>query len=259
MKLCGKSPLKQLNKTNNNTPDKEEDIARLVAREQIDLFTSIVQKELPKMIIDIDRMRQNEFKHERLSAKCLAGDAELKQHLLAPNTRAEVDAYIELYSLADCSNFGFLFPRGSVPVNSAVVEKVNLLLEQLHQLAEHCAQCVFALKLSVAPYEKRTAFEYSLLQDIMAEFEGVGCWAKHQHAEQSTLFLNWHASELIELVRFPQYEDRRKAYLRGEQVQLKALCSVLNQLFFCTVSLYDTVVKNGHKLGDILSKARAAA
>ena len=266
MKLCGKSPLKKLNRAKGKKShqegkkeEEEEDIGRLVTREQIDLFTRIVQQELPKMIVDMDRLRQNEFKIEHLMAKCLSGAAELSQHLLAPNSRAEVDAYIELYSLADCSNFGFLFPRGPVSVNQAVVEVVNLLLEQLHQLAEHCTQAAFALKLAVAPYSKRTAFEYSLLQEVTGEFEGVGSWAKHQYAEQSTLFLNWHASEMVDLVRFPQYEDRRRAYLRGEQVQLKALSSVFSQLFFATVSLYDTVVKNGHKLGDILGKARAAA
>lgn len=263
MKLTGKSPLKQVKSELNrakgkSASDDEKDIGRLVTREQIDLFKNIVQKELPKMIIELDGLRRNQFKHETLMKKCLSGASELEKHFLVPHTRAEVDSYLQLYSLADFCDYSFLFPNGVVPVNSAVHETVSILLEHLHTLAEHCNQCVFALNLAVPPYEKRTAFEYSLLEEIKTEFESVGSWAKNAHAEQSTLFLNWHASEMASLLRSPQYEDRRKAYLLGEQVQLKAFVSLLNQIFFCTVNLYETVCKNGHKLGAILSKARTA-
>lgn len=263
MKLTGKSPLKQVKSELNrvkgkSVSDEEKDIGRVVARQQFDLFKSIVQEELPKLIVELDGLRRNQFKHEQLMKKCLCGASELQQHLLAPHSRSEVDAYLELYSLADFSDYGFLFPKGSVPVNNAVVEMATILLEHLHTLGEHCSQCVFALNLAVPPYEKRTAFEYSLLEEIKSEFEAVGSWAKHGHTEQSTLFLNWHASEMVNLMRTPQYEDRTKAYLRGEQVQIKAFDVLLSQLFFYTVNLYETVCKNGHKLGPILSKARTA-
>lgn len=260
--LKGKAPIKKAisavaQRVRRHTSDTEkEPVDRVLTREQIDLFCKLVRTELPKKIAEIDQLRRREFNYERMKQKYLMGEGELKKNFVAPHSRTEVDAYQEMYILADLSSESFLFPNGLIPANHAMDELVKILVEHLENLQGLTSQCLFALELAVPPYEKRSAFEYSLLQDITTEFVNVSNWALSQHASLHSSVLDFHGKEMISIACYPQYEDRRKAYIRSEKKQLKELIAIVNNFFFVSMNLFDVVCKNGDKLTSILYKAR---
>ena len=258
--LKGKAPIKKIKSAGGNASkcgSEKDHIERIVAREQIELFCKIVRNELPKKIADIDQLRRKEFNYDGMKQKCLTGEAELKRHFVELNSRAEVEAYQAMYTLADLSSSSFLFPNGFVHANLAVDNLVKVLMEQLEDLQRMTTECTFALELAVPPYEKRSAFEYSLLQDIRNEFVHARQWAVSQHTVVESQVLDFHAKEMISIACNPQYEDRRKAFIRSEKKQLKELITVINYLFFVCMGLLGVVCKNGDKLGLLLTKTHA--
>ena len=259
--LKGKSTLKKVksasDKPSKSCLAKDPTDQASVIREQIMLFFKIVRNDLPKKIAEVDQLRRKEFTYERLKQKCLTGKAELKQHFVELNSRNEVDDYQKLYTLSDLSANSFLFPNGLVQANHCLDELVKVLANHREDLQRFTFECTFALELAVPAYEKRSAFEYSLLQNIQHEFASVSQWANSQHSELDTVALDFHAQEMLKIAYYPQHEDRRKAFIRHEKKQLKELAEVANYLFFQCTSLLDVVCKNGDKLGLLLCKARS--
>lgn len=251
-KLKGKVSLKK------SSPDRDkEPIERALVREQVDLFCKIVNNEMPKKIEQIDDLRRKEFNYERMKQHCLTAEAELKRYFPELNSRADVDQYQQLYSVADFSTNSFLMPNGLIPTNRALDELVELILDQLKDLQQFMFECCLTIDLVVPSYEKRSASEYSLLQDIRAEFRAVQTWASEQYGQVKFQSLDLHAGEMSKIATYPQYEDLRKVTIRREKKHLKELVSVVNHLFFQYMHLFDVVCKNGDKLGLLLRKARA--
>ncbi|KAI2798326.1 hypothetical protein RDWZM_004682 [Blomia tropicalis] len=258
MKLKGKkpSPIGKNRKRQSSNEDEKEPIDRTVVREQIDQFVRILMKDFPRKIVEIDQLRRKEFNYERMKLKCLTTETELERYFPKLNSKVEIDKYQQMYTIADFSSCSFLFPNGMIPINRSADELVQILLDQLEDLQRYLFECCMTIELIIPSYEKRSAFEYSLLQDLLSEFRRVLKWANTQYGTAETLILDFHGQEMIKIANYPQYEDLRKAFIRSEKKQLKELVTIVNYLFFLYLTMMDIVCKNGDKLGMLLTKAR---
>jgi len=209
----------------------------------------------PKKIIELNALLESDkFSLARLS------DLTVKLNIPVPDPKlVKTDAATGKKRKADCLNDSndndiavqgtpvILFPNGMIPVNSLIVECINLVKPQAIELIGYANQIKMWINFLIPKIEDGNNFGVSIQEDTLAEARQVESEAA-SYLDQISRYYLTRGKIISKVAKYPHVEDYRRTVSELDEKEFFSLRLVITELRNHYASLHDVITKNLEKI-----------
>lgn len=213
---------------------------------------SLVKDLFPKKVIELNSLLESEmFSLSRLSemAACKLNipvpDPKLFNHE-PPSKKRKSDSVDDGTNNVDGSHV-ILLPDGSVPVNTKIVEIINIIKPQAIELIEHANHIKMWITYMIPKIEDGNNFGVSIQEDTMAEARQIESEAA-TYLDQISRYYLTRGKIVSKVAKYPHVDDYRQTIQELDEKEFISLRLVVTEMRNHYASLHDLIVKNLDKI-----------